>query len=184
PGSWSGGLCFLEPAFPSEYRGNLFFCEWGRAVMRYQPRRAGAGFSPLKEIEFAVGAAADPYGFKPTDIVVQRDGSMLVSDWADDQRPKRGRGRIYRIEATDGKDSRPAPSRPPADLEGAIARLDSESYWERLDAQGIIERTGAQGLTAIRLALEKKRLGVRARLHAIWILVKSGGAKTISELLE
>jgi putative heme-binding domain-containing protein len=183
-GSSAGGVCYLETAFPPEYRGNLFFCEWGRSVMRYQPRRANAGFAPLKEIEFAVGAPADPYGFKPTDLVVQRDGSLLVSDWADDQRPKRGRGRIYCIEAITGKDKRTPASRPPADLESAIARLNSESYWERLDAQAFIERAGDTGLAATRRALAAKRLGVKARLHAVWILVKAEGAKTISELVE
>ena len=66
-------------------------------MVRCQPERAGSGFAPLKEIEFAAGAADDPYGFKPTDLVVQRDGSLIVSDWADGQRPKRGRGRIYRV---------------------------------------------------------------------------------------
>ncbi len=38
-----------------------------------------------------------PTDFNPTDIVVQRDGTMMISDWADGQRPKRGRGRIYHI---------------------------------------------------------------------------------------
>jgi putative membrane-bound dehydrogenase-like protein len=184
-GSSAGGACYLETAYPAEYRGNLFFCEWGRAVMRYQPRRAGAGFAPLKEIEFAAAAAADPYGFKPTDIVVQRDGSLLVSDWADDQRPKRGRGRIYRIEATAGNSNATAVTAvPPAELDGALARLDSESYWDRLDAQGFIERAGTKGLAATRRALETKRLGMRARLHAIWIIAKSGETKAMSELLK
>ena len=62
-GSSAGGVCYLETQFPPEYRGNLFFCEWGRAVVRYRPARAGSGFGPLKEIEFASGAANDPYGF-------------------------------------------------------------------------------------------------------------------------
>jgi len=96
-GSSAGGVAYLERQFPPEYRGNLFFCEWGRAVMRYAPQRAGSGFAPIKEIEFAAGADNDPYGFKPTDLVVDRDGSLLIADWCDGQRPKRGRGRIYRI---------------------------------------------------------------------------------------
>src|SRR5437016_486027 len=100
-GSSAGGLCYLEQQFPPEYQGNLFFCEWGRSVVRYQTRRVGGSFAPLKEVEFAAGAANDPYGFKPTDLVVQRDGTLMVSDWADGQRPKRGRGRIYHI-AYDG----------------------------------------------------------------------------------
>src|SRR6516225_8628400 len=62
-GSSAGGVCYLERQFPPEYRGDLFFCEWGRSVVRYQPRRAGSGFGPLKETVFAAGAANDPYGF-------------------------------------------------------------------------------------------------------------------------
>ena len=85
-------MCYLEWQFPPEYRGNLFFCEWGRSVVRYPLQRAGSGFAPVKEIEFAAGDPKDPYGFRPTDIVVQRDGTIMVSDWADGQRPKRGRG--------------------------------------------------------------------------------------------
>src|SRR6185436_11917849 len=96
-GSSAGIVCYLARAFPEEYRGNLFCCEWGRSVVRYRRERQGSTFAPMKEIEFAAGAPGDPYGFKPTDLVVDRDGSLLVSDWADDQRPKRGRGRVYRI---------------------------------------------------------------------------------------
>src|SRR5262245_3505170 len=100
-GSSAGGVCYLERGFPPEYRGDLFFCEWGRSVVRYRPRPAGSGFGPVQEFEFAAAAENDPYGFKPTDLVVQRDGALFVSDWADGQRPKRGRGRIYRITPTD-----------------------------------------------------------------------------------
>ena len=96
-GSSAGGVCYLETQFPAEYRGNLFFCEWGRRWSAYQPERTGARFAPLKEIEFAAGAANDPYGFKPTDLVVQRDGSLIVADWADGQRrPRRGRDLPHR----------------------------------------------------------------------------------------
>ena len=34
--SSAGGACYLETAFPPEYRNSLYFCEWGRAVMRLQ----------------------------------------------------------------------------------------------------------------------------------------------------
>jgi putative membrane-bound dehydrogenase-like protein len=104
-GSSGGGACYLEDAFPPEYRGDLFFCEWGRAVMRYRTERAGSTFAPLAQVEFASGAAGDPYGFKPTDLIVASDGALLVADWADGQRPKRGRGRIYRITYTGPQNS-------------------------------------------------------------------------------
>jgi len=79
-GSSAGGLCYLERQFPVEYRGNLFFCEWGRAVVHYRPQRAGGRFAPVEELEFARGAENDPYGFKPTDLVVERDGSLIIAD--------------------------------------------------------------------------------------------------------
>jgi hypothetical protein len=96
-GSSAGGVCYLELQVPPKHWGNLLFCEWGKSVVRYQPTRAGSAFAPLAETEFAAGAANDRYGFKPTGISIQCDGALMVSDWADGQRPKRGRGRIYRI---------------------------------------------------------------------------------------
>jgi putative membrane-bound dehydrogenase-like protein len=181
-GSSAGGLCYLEPRFPPEYRGNLFFCEWGRAVVRYAPRRSGASFAPLKEIDFAAGAPDDPYGFKPTDLVVDRDGSLFVADWADGQRPRRGRGRIYRIrwvgdgpERPEGADITPGPDKP-------LAHLDSESYQERCRAQEALERRGKEGLAAAAAALKMGTLGRRGRLHAVWVLAKVGGAGAAEDL--
>src|SRR5207249_297462 len=59
-GSSAGGVCYLETAFPKEYRGDLFFCEWGRSVVRYSPRAKGSAFDKVKEVEFAVAAENDP----------------------------------------------------------------------------------------------------------------------------
>jgi putative membrane-bound dehydrogenase-like protein len=70
-GASAGGACYLERQFPAEYRGNLLFCEWGKSLVRYPLRRAGSSFASPQEVEFAVGAQGDPYGFKPTDVVVQ-----------------------------------------------------------------------------------------------------------------
>src|SRR5262249_49890214 len=130
-GSSAGGLCYLEPGLPAEDRGNLFFCEWGRAVMRYKPERMGGSFAPLKEILFAAGAENDPYGFKPTDLAVTSDGALFIADWADGQRPKRGRGRIYRLLAGEAA---PATAKPAeSDIAGWLARLNSPSYYVRCE---------------------------------------------------
>ena len=182
-GSSAGVVCYLERQFPPEYRGNLFCCEWGRSVVRYAPRRAGSSFGPLKEIEFAAGAANDPYGFKPTDLVVQRDGTLLVSDWADGQRPKRGRGRIYHFEYV-GEGARKDKPKPKADsVERWLTQLDSESYHERCAAQLALERMKGDGLKALTEALGRKRIGARGRLHAVWLLARPGSKLAIDELL-
>jgi putative membrane-bound dehydrogenase-like protein len=185
-GSSAGGLCYLEQQFPAEYHGNLFFCEWGRAVVRYSLRRSGAAFAPVTETDFAAGAADDPYGFKPTDLVVDRDGSLFVADWADGQRPRRGRGRIYNIRpigpAGEKPTARPKGRDEPADLDQLLVRLDSESYSERCQAQEGIERSGKDGLASVVAALDKKRLGVRGRLHAVWVVAKVGGPAMVKQL--
>jgi putative membrane-bound dehydrogenase-like protein len=198
-GSSAGGLCYLEQQFPPEYCGNLFFCEWGRSVVRYRPRAAGSSFTPLQEIEFAVAAAQDPYGFKPTDLVMQRDGTLMVSDWADDQRPKRGRGRIYHIAYVGDGPAKATPG-PKADLlsplpqgqsgrgeeaglERWLAQLASESYYERCEAQAALKRLGREGRQRLTEALVKNHLGMRGRLHAVWALVHLGGSTAIKDLV-
>jgi putative membrane-bound dehydrogenase-like protein len=181
-GSSAGGVCYLEPQFPAEYRGNLFFCEWGRAVMRYAPARAGSGFAPLKEVEFTAGASNDPYGFKPTDLVVQSDGALFVSDWADGQRPKRGRGRIYRITHASPAKGSPRPDPAKGSLKHWIAQLDAGSYYARTIAQSAVEHRGREGWTALQTALDKRQLAVRGRLHAVWITAQTDGPAALDAL--
>jgi putative membrane-bound dehydrogenase-like protein len=169
-GSSAGGVAYLERSFPARYQGALFFCEWGKSVVLYARERKGAGFAAMKEIEFAAGASNDPYGFRPTDVIVDRDGSLLVTDWADGQRPKRGRGRIYRILAE------PAASLPPT------RGLDAESYHARIEAQLEIERRGRAGVSDLKRQLN--RLGVLGRLHAIWLFARAEDSKTLFEIAE
>jgi putative membrane-bound dehydrogenase-like protein len=166
-GSSAGGTAYLEQAFPGEYRGALFFCEWGKSVVFYPREHKGAGFAPMKETEFATGAPNDPYGFRPTDVIVDRDGSLLVTDWADGQRPKRGRGRIYRIQYEGEKD---APTR----------GLDSGSYLARLEAQTNIERRGRDGLAD----LQFEKMTPLGRLHAVWLIARAGDHKRLFEIAE
>lgn len=186
-GSSAGGVCYKETQFPAEYRG-LYFCEWGRAVMRYVPESPGRPFSPVKEIEFASGAENDPYGFKPTDLVVDRDGSLLIADWADGQRPKRGRARIYRVEYVGLVSNEPRKPEPIRNLPRVIAtlfqRLNSDSYDERLEAQLAIERLGRDDPAAAAAQLKKgyEHLNVVAKLHYVWILAHVFGTEASEEL--
>ena len=185
-GSSAGGVCYLETAFPAEYRGSLFFCEWGRAVVRYDRKRSGSTFAAMREHDFSSAAPSDPYGLKPTDVIVDRDGSLLVSDWADGQRPKRGRGRVYRITFGAAKPKVSSDTKQghveTASLDHWLARLDSPSYFARTEAQRQLERKGAAGLNAVRRAMKDGKLGPLARRHAVWIIAAIEGAASIDEL--
>jgi putative membrane-bound dehydrogenase-like protein len=179
-GSSAGGVCYLEKQFPPEYRGNLFFCEWGKAVVRYELKSASSGFAPVKELEFAAGDPKDIYPFKPTDIVVQRDGTMMVADYADGQQPKRGRGRIYHI-AYVGQDSNPAakvkasPKYKDDDIHQWLARLNAESYFERCEAQLAVQCSERFHRDIVMRGIADARMGARGRMHGIWLLARSRG---------
>ncbi len=64
-----------------------------------------------------------------------------------------------------------------------MAQLDSDSGYERGEAQEEIERRGRDGVKALRAALAAGRVGVRGRLHAVWVLAHVEGAAAVEELL-
>jgi putative membrane-bound dehydrogenase-like protein len=89
----STGITYYDAsAFPPEYRGNFFVTLWGD--LGFTPERAGrvlvrvaldeSGDRPEGRVEdFGRGFE------NPIDVVVDRDGSLLVADY--------GSGRVYRI---------------------------------------------------------------------------------------
>ncbi len=185
-GSSAGGVCYRETAFPPEMHGSLFFCEWGRAVVYYGRQPATVGFDPMQETDFAAGAPTDPYGFNPTDVVVDRDGSLLISDWGDGQRPKRGRGRIYRIAYAGGNAAQPARGSgdvAPQNIADALRQLDATGDNARSEAHTFLEHGGHPAMDALRQALDAQHLGVRARQHAVWLLAQAGTAESLEPLL-
>ena len=189
-GSSAGGTAYLETAFPIDYRRSLFFCEWGRAVVRYEVRRSEGDFEPMQETDFAAGASDDPYGFKPTDLVVDYDGSLLVSDWGDGQRPKRGRGRIYRISAV-GPSRTPSAQMVTIDTpdDKLIEWLSSEGYHQRCAAQYAIEKRaeasaeqGQRLLKQLQRSMKDSSMTALGRLHGVWIIARIGGPASIDLL--
>ena len=183
-GSSAGGVIYLESAFPSDDHGRMIFCEWGRSVVTYERVRAGSSFASMPQVEFATGAADDPYGFRPTDVVVDYDGSLMISDWADGQRPSRGRGRIYRItyKSSETTDLAPAAPTDDSDLASLIRQLSSESYYVRAEAQRTLERGGESSVKAVRDALQDDSLTLAGQLHAVWVLAHAGGEHAAADL--
>ena len=184
-GSSAGGTSYLETAFPPDYQGNLYFCEWGRSVVRYPRELQGSGFQSMQEFEFAVASETDPYGFKPTDIVVDWDGSLLISDWADGQRPRRGRGRIYRIFHGDTSSTVETVS---DSLPSLVSDLNAESYLKRHQVQTRLQHLDKSISTAaLWHCMLKEQLERRGKSHAVWLLAARGdpySEKILWELAE
>jgi len=95
------GICFYEGTLlPERYRGGIIHCDAGPNVVRgYRVAPQGAGFEA--RIEPLVDGSADRW-FRPSDVCVAPDGSLIVADWYDPGVGGHGmgdtqRGRIYRI---------------------------------------------------------------------------------------
>ncbi|MBO10138.1 MAG: hypothetical protein CMJ68_05190 [Planctomycetaceae bacterium] len=188
-GSSAGGVYYGESQFPSSWRGGLFFCEWGSSVVFYGRRATGAGFAPMRERLFARGAPTDPYGFKPTDVVVARDGSLLISDWCDGQRPRRGRARIYRVAVQGGRGREEQLDWPGAktSTKSLVADLGDASRLRReAVAAAMMRRPQDERKLLARQILgqgDNDSASVRRRVHAVWLLA-SCGREAVSALLE
>lgn len=192
-GSSAGGTAYLESAFPRAYRNSLYFCEWGRSIVRYEIKRKDGSFEQMEEADFAAGSPNDPYGFKPTDLVVDYDGSLLISDWCDGQRPKRGRGRIYRISVSGESAITPAIRKvtPNTKDEELIKLLNSTSHHQRFTAQTAIEHRikinegrGQKLLKHLKDAVKNYKLNVLGRLHSVWIIAHCEADNAIESLMQ
>lgn len=94
------GITFYEGSlFDKKYRGSLLHCDAGpREVRWFHPKPRGAGYDLDKEVLLT---SSDNW-FRPSDVCVAPDGSIIVADWYDRGVGGHGMGdptdgRIYRI---------------------------------------------------------------------------------------
>ena len=95
------GICVYEGSLlPERFRGALVHCDPGPNVVRaYHVEPAGAGYTATAET--IIDGSADRW-FRPSDVCVAPDGSLIVADWYDPGVGGHGmgdteKGRLYRI---------------------------------------------------------------------------------------
>ena len=130
------GICVYEGALlPERFHGSLFHCDAGpNAVRAYHVKPDRAGFAATSET--VIDGSADKW-FRPSDVCVAPDGSLIVADWYDPGVGGHGmadteKGRLYRV-APAGS----AWAVPPADFStvaGAVAALASPNGCTRATA--------------------------------------------------
>ena len=179
------GICVYEGSLlPVKYWGQLIHCDAGPNVVRaYLTKPAGAGSAAVAEP--LIDGSADRW-FRPSDVCIAPDGSLLVADWYDPGVGGHGmayteKGRIYRIA--------PAGSRwsvPKVDLNtvaGAVAALASPSLSTRATA---LERLQAEPAAAVPLLTQAYETAAdpieKARLAWAWGMLP-GQASTVIERL-
>ena len=150
------GICVYEGSLlPERFRGSLIHCDPGPNVVRaYHVKPAAAGYSATAEA--VVDGSADRW-FRPSDVCVAPDGSLIVADWHDPGVGGHGmgdieKGRIYRIAP---KNSKWSP--PPVDcgtVAGCVAALASPNLCTRATALEQLAKQPQEAATALAKAFE------------------------------
>jgi putative membrane-bound dehydrogenase-like protein len=164
------GICVYEGTLlPPVFRGNLIHCDAGPNIVRaYTLKPDGAGYTA--EIVDVLSGPRDQW-FRPTDVCVAPDGSLIISDWYD---PGVGGHRMQDIEH--GRLFRVAPPGTPYSVvtydlgnpNGAMAALESpNAAWRYLGWQAL-HQMGAGAEPALAKAFQTA--DPRNRARALWAL--------------
>jgi putative membrane-bound dehydrogenase-like protein len=161
------GICVYEGSLlPSRFHGSLVHCDAGPNVVRaYHVSPSGSGYRA--EAEVVADGSADRW-FRPSDVCVAPDGSLIVADWYDPGVGGHGmgdtkKGRLYRIAPVGSKWSVP-----PCDLAtipGAVAALASPNISARATALERLAKEPAAAAPALAQAFDAATdARIRARL--------------------
>jgi putative membrane-bound dehydrogenase-like protein len=173
------GICIYEGnLLPQVFQNQMIHCDPGPNVVRsYVVNPAGAGYSG-KIVNILQGTTDKQ--FRPSDVCVAPDGSLIVSDWYDPQVGGHGmqdnkypnmHGRIYRV-APPGTPYKI----PPMDLktpDGAAEALTSPNLARRYLAWTALHEMGDNAEHALLKLWSGDNPRFRAR--ALWLLTKIEG---------
>lgn len=171
-GSPTGILVYEGSLLPKEFQGQLIHSDAGPNVVRsYSIDKNGAGYS-AKIINILEGEK-DKW-FRPADVCIAPDGSLVVADWYDPgvgghQAGDQTRGRVYRV-APPGSNYT-VPKQDYSTPAGAVAALQSPNLSTRYHAFTVLQGMGAAAVPELE-KLWKGNGDARMRARAFWALVK------------
>ncbi|MSR46233.1 MAG: c-type cytochrome [Planctomycetes bacterium] len=185
-GSGVGALVYNEAAWPEEFRGAVFCCDWAdRAIRKYTVEPDGATFKCTGVADFmSQGHGGE---FRPLDIAESPDGRYLyVADWNHPGwRANDVVGRVWRVRLEDDVPG-PAPiggladgtmaARAKASVSDLLANLGHPSFRRRVAAQRELAKRARDGLDNVSpnlLATIANSVDERPRRHAVWAFAES-----------
>ncbi|GAB4025761.1 hypothetical protein GCM10028773_52650 [Spirosoma koreense] len=184
-GSPTGIIVYEGKLLPEVFRNQVIHCDAGPNVVRSYPvQKEGAGYKA--EIVNVLEGTRDQW-FRPADICVAPDGSLIIADWYDPgvgghQAGDQNRGRVYRV----------APPNTPyvmpkvdvSSTEGAIDALQSPNMAIRYAAWNKLHDMGKKAEKPL-AKLYKNSDNSRMQARALWLLSKlDNGAKYIETALK
>jgi len=187
-GSPTGITVYEGDLLPEAFRNQVIHTDAGPNVCRAYPTTPdGAGYSATM---LNVIKATDSW-FRPSDVAVMPDGSLIVADWYDpgvgghnmgDNTPGETKGRLYRV-APPGHKSM-VPKLDLSTSAGAVEALKSPNYEARFLAVTKLKELGAAAVPDL-----TKLWGAtnpRHRARALWVLgqIKGQEAKWIDAAIK
>ena len=160
---------------PEVFRNQVIHCDAGPNVVRAYPvKENGAGYTA--EVVNLLEGTRDRW-FRPSDVCVAPDGSLIVADWYD---PGVGghamgdidKGRIFRI-APPGANY-VVPKLDVSTVDGAITALKSPNQDARYLAWTALHQFGGERRAALAKMFHDDP-NVRFRARALWLLSKLPG---------
>lgn len=172
------GICFYEgDLLPEPFQNQIIHTDPGPNVVRAYPvEDDGAGYKA--SIRNLIKGVQDPW-FRPVDVCVAPDGSLLIADWYD---PGVGghrmgdikHGRIFRV-VPKGHKGYSTPKFDFATAKGAIEALQSPNLATRYLAQQALAKLGPSAVAALEQLVESTGSN-RIKARALWQLGLIGNA--------
>jgi putative membrane-bound dehydrogenase-like protein len=172
-GSPTGMVVYEGSLLPKEFHDQLIHSDAGPNIVRsYSITKNGAGYS-AKIINILEGEK-DKW-FRPADVCVAPDGSLIIADWYDPgvgghQAGDQTRGRIYRVAPP--KSNYTIPKENYSTPEGALAALQNPNLSVRYHAFTTLQSMGTQAVPALEKLWNDANADPRMRARTFWVLVK------------
>ena len=175
-GSPTGIAVYEGDLLPEKYRGSLLHCDPGpNAVRAYLIEPDGAGFTA--EQKDLLTGGRDRW-FRPSDVCVAPDGSLIVADWYDPgvgghRMEDLSRGRLFRLRPDGASKRYAAPKFDLSTAGGALAALNSPNGDARFQGYRALTAMGEEGAAALRDQFEDEAAEPFLRARAMWALAET-----------
>ena len=185
-GAPTGITVYEGKLLPAVFQNQVIHTDAGPRVVRAYPvEKDGAGYKA--SITNILWSSAEDTWFRPSDVCIAPDGSLLVADWNDasvgghnmaDQKLETMSGRILRVAPKGSKFS--VPKLDLSSVQGAVAALESPNNATRYLAWTKLNEM--QGKAEKELAALWKSKDARQRARALQLLARiKGGEKKYVE---
>ena len=174
-GSPTGILIYEGDKLPERFINQLIHCDAGPNVVRsYAVTDDGAGYKA--EINDILNGTRDQW-FRPSDVCVAPDGSLIVADWYDPgvgghRQGDVDRGRLFRVSLPGQTYS--VPKHDFSTVEGAAEALKSPNNATRYLAFTKLKESGVAAETVLAKMFESDP-NPRFRARALWLLGQIDG---------